>query len=353
MSARKSLPHRWCVGIDLHKRTMTICVFCLCCGEISFRKIDCKNQDQVEEFFRALPRPHIVAIEAVGFYRWLWELLEPIVDKLVLADATQARALAGRRIKTDRDDALNVAELLARGCLPLAYAPPGEVQELREWTRQRNRLSREHARLLHGVKSIMNTNNRPGPARLDAARLTGYVKAYGKLLPERHVRMLWSFQRRLSLNEEEMGLVEREIDRLCKTPRFCHQSAVLQSAPGVGPIVAATVLAEIGDFLRFPDAKAIGRYAGLTPRVFASGDKQRHGHISKTGPRDLRWVLQQAAWTAIRTDERIKKRWLKIARGSGKKAAAVAIARQLLVALWQMVRHNAPYQPRIEKTAAA
>ncbi len=193
----------------------------------------------------------------------------------------------------------------------------------------------------------MNTNNRPGPARLDAARLTGYVKAYGDRLPERHVRMLWSLQRQLSLNEEEMALVEREIDRLCKTPRFFHQAAILQSAPGVGPIVAATALAEIGDFARFPDAKAIGRYAGLTPRVFASGGKERHGHISKTGPRDLRWVLQQAAWTAIRTDERIKKRWLKIAGGSGKKAAAVAIARQLLVALWQMVKHNAPYQPRI------
>ncbi len=353
MSGTKSLPHRWCVGIDLHKDTMTICILCLCCGEISFRKISCKNRDQIAAFFRALPRPHIVAIEAVGFYRWLWEMLEPIVETLVLADATQARALAGRRLKTDREDAQNVAELLARGCLPLAYAPPGDVQRLREWTRQRNRLSREHARLLQGVKAIMNSNNRPGPARLNAARLTGYLQAYGNLFSEWQDQMLWSFQRRLSLNEEEMARSEREIVRLCETPRFFHPSAVLQSAPGVGPIVAATVLAEIGDFLRFPDAKAIGRYAGLTPRVFASGGKERHGHISKTGPRDLRWVLQQAAWTAIRTDERIKRRWLKIARGSGKKAAAVAIARQLLVALWQMARHNAPYQPRVDKTTAA
>ena len=347
------VPHRWCVGIDLHKDTMMIGVYCRCCGEFKFRKIACKNRDQVAQFFRALPRPHIVAIEAVGFYRWLWELLEPIVEKLVLADATQARALAGRRLKTDREDARNIAELLADGRLPLAYAPPSELQGLRDWTRQRNRLSRAHARLLNGVKSIMNINNRPGPARLDAARLTGYVKAYGDRLPERHVRMLWSFQRQLSLNEEETALSEREIARRLESPRFAVQAALLRTAPGVGPIVAATVLAEVGDFLRFPDSKAIGRYAGLTPRVFASGGKERHGHISKTGPRDLRWVLQQAAWVAIRCDERIKKRWLKIARGSGKKAAAVAIARQLLVALWQMVRHNAPYQPRVAQPQQA
>jgi transposase len=347
------LPHHWSVGIDLHKDTMTICTFCRCCGETAFQKIPCKNRDQVAEFFRRLPRPHTVAIEAVGFYRWLWELLEPIVQELVLADATQARALAGRRLKTDRADAQNVAVLLADGRLPRAYAPPLEVQILRDWTRQRNRLSRVHARALHGVKSLMNINNRPGPQRLDAAHLIRYLKANGKLLPERHVRMLWQHQRQLSLVEEEIGVCERQIADLLRSPRFDPTIRLLLTAPGVGFVTAATAMAEIGDFTRFPDAKAIGRYAGLTPRVFASGGKQRQGHISKTGPRDLRWVLQQAAWTAIRCDSQIKQRWLKISRGSGRKAAAVAIARQLLVSMWHMIRHQTPYRPRVEPVPEA
>jgi transposase len=348
-----SLAHHWCLGIDLHKDTMTVCSFCRCCGEIAFRKIACKNREQIADYSRRLPRPHTVAIEAVGFYRWLWEMLEPIVEKLVLADPTEARARAGRRLKTDREDAQNIAELLADGRLPLAYAPPLEVQVLRDWTRQRNRLSRAHARTLHGVKSLMNINNRPGPARLCAERLTGYVKAYGEKLPERHVRMLWQHQRQLSLIEEEMALCEREIARLLESSRFAATAALLQTAPGVGPIVSATVLAEVGDFTRFADGKAIGRYAGLTPRVFASGGKERQGRISKTGPSDMRWALQQAAWTAIRCDAHIKKRWLRISRGSGKKAAAVAIARQLLVTLWQMARRNAPYQPRTPRPQEA
>jgi transposase len=336
----------WCVGIDLHKDTMTICTLVRGSGEFTFRKIACKNRDQVEAFFRALPRPHTVAIEAVGFYRWLWELLEPIVEKLVLCDATKARALASQKIKTDREDALNVADLLALGRVPLAYAPPLEVQMLRDWTRQRNRLSRGHARALHGVKSIMNLNNRPGPARLTAARLSGYLLAYQSILPERHVRMLWQHQRQLSFLEEEIGMCEREIARRLESPRFADVARLLQTAPGVGPIVAATTLAEIGDFRRFSNGKAIGRYAGLTPRVYNSGGKERLGHISKTGPRDLRWVLQQAAWTAIRCDERIKTQWLKIARTGGKKVAAVAIARKLLVILWQMTSRNQAYQSR-------
>lgn len=335
----------WCVGIDLHKDTMTICTLVRGSGEISFRKIACKNREQVADFFRALPRPHTVAIEAVGFYRWLWELAEPLTERLVLADATQARALAGRRLKTDREDAENIADLLAAGRLPLAYAPPLEVQILRDWTRQRNRLSRAHARALHGVKSILNTNNRPGPDRLSAGRLSGYLTAYQDRLPERHVRMLWQHQRQLSLIEEEMGLCEREIAKHLELPRFAALARLLQTAPGVGPVVTATVLAEIGDFSRFPDGKAIGRYAGLAPRLYASGGKERHGHISKTGPSDLRWALQQAAWTAIRCDAGLKTKWLKISRTAGKKKAAVAIARQLLVILWHMVHKNQPYQP--------
>ena len=118
MSWQRTLNHHWCVGIDLHKDTLTACTFCGCCGEVSFQKIACKCRKQIAEYFTALPRPHTVAIESVGFYRWLWEMLEPIVEKLVLADATQARALAGRRLKTDREDAFNIAELLAAGRLP-------------------------------------------------------------------------------------------------------------------------------------------------------------------------------------------------------------------------------------------
>ncbi len=118
------------------------------------------------------------------------------------------------------------------------------------------------------------------------------------------------------------------------------------SFPGVALVTAATVIAEIGDFQRFADAKAIGRYAGLNPRVFASGGKQRIGHIAKTGSADLRWILQQAAWTAIRTDEHVRRVFLRIAKRSGHKAAAVAIARKLLTWMHSAVIKGEPYRTR-------
>lgn len=343
----RTLNHHWCVGVDLHKDTLTACVFCGCCGEYSFQKIPCKCRRQVAAYFAALPRPHTVAIESVGFYRWLWEMLEPIVEKLVLADATQARALAGRRIKTDREDARNIAQLLSVGRLPTSYAPPLEVQILRDLTRHRNGFSRQHARILHRVKSIMNTNNRPGPARLASEGLIRYLKAQGPKLPARHVEMLWQCVDALALAERQMDQAERVIGELVRRDSFREVYEILVSFPGVALITAATVIAEVGDFRRFRHAKAIGRYAGLNPRVFASAGKQRIGHIAKTGSADLRWILQQAAWTAIRTDDGVRRIFLRIAKRSGRKAAAVAIARKLLTWMWSAVIKGEPYHTRI------
>lgn len=342
-----ALNHRWCVGVDLHKDTLTACVFCGCCGEVSFQKLACRCRRQIAEYFAALPRPHAVAIESVGFYRWLWELLEPIVEELVLADATQARALAGRRLKTDREDALNIAQLLAVGRLPTSYAPPIEVQILRDLTRHRNSFSRQHARILHRVKSIMNANNRPGPARMQSDGLIRYLKAQGEKLPARHVEMLWQCVDALALTERQIAQVERTIGQVVQRDSFREVYGILTSFPGVALVTGATVLAEVGDFQRFTHPKAIGRYAGLNPRVYASGGKQRIGHIAKTGSPDLRWILQQAAWTAIRTDDGVRRIFLRIAKRAGRKAAAVAIARKMLTWMWVAVRKGEPYRTRV------
>jgi transposase len=339
-----TLNHHWSVGVDLHKDTLTACVYCGCCGEVSYRKIACKCRKQIVDFFGGLPRPHTVAIETVGFYRWLWETLEPIVENLVLADATGARALAGRRLKTDREDALHIAELQSAGRLPTCYAPTAEVQILRDLTRHRHGFSRQHARVLCRVKSIMNANNRPGPSRLQSDGLIRYIKAQGGKLSEPHVAMLWNCVDQLTLTEQQIDQAERTIGEIVQRETFASNYALLTSFPGVAMVTAATVLAEVGDFHRFTHRKAIGRFAGLNPTVYASGGKQRIGHISKTGSPQLRWILQQAAWTAFRTDEHVKRIFLRIAKRSGRKAAAVAVARKLLTWMWAAVVHGEPYR---------
>lgn len=343
-----------CVGVDLHKDTLTAAVLNRQSGEVSFIKLACKCRQQILDFFSQLPRPHVVAIETVGFYRWLWDLLEPACDKLVLADATQCRALAGRRLKTDREDASNVAELLAAGRCPLAWAPDSLVAELRSRTRQRNRLSRWHAKVLHVVKSVLNSVNFPGPSRADAAALHRWLEASHAKLADHHRVVVEDAVDQLVMIERQMERAERQIVRLVQEDRFKRTFEVLDSIPGVGLVGAATILAEIGDFKRFPDRRSIACYAGLTPRVFNSADTVRHGRISKAGPRELRWILQQAAWTIIRDDPHTRGVFTRISKRAGKKKAAVAIARRMLVWAWTIVRKDELFKRKtIEKADAA
>jgi transposase len=181
---------------------------------------------------------------------------------------------------------------------------------------------------------------------LESDGLIRYLKGQGEKLPARHVAMLWQCVDHLALLEQHIGQAERTIAELVKLPAFTVDYVRLLTFPGVAMVTAATVLGEVGDFRRFPDAKAVGRYAGLNPRVFASGGKQRTGHIAKTGSPHLRWILQQAAWTAIRTDDEVKRVFLRIAKRSGKKAAAVAVARKLLTWMWAAVRQGETYKRR-------
>lgn len=329
---------RFCVGVDLHKEQMTIAVLEPATGEATFEVIACKNRRRIVEFFQALARPHVVAIESVGFYRWLWDLLEPTVQQLLLADAAQCRALAGRRIKTDRQDALNVAELLAAGRLPVAWAPPACIAALRDVTRHRHYLSKQHARCLHRVKSIMHQVNRPGPARMKAAALIRYLQAQHEKLPAHLLTQL-------EMAVDELVLLERQLDRIAASlkrtlaePRFAEEARRLMSFPGVGVQIAAAILAEVGDFGRFPDRDALSRYAGLDPRTFRSDTTVRTGAIAKAGSRELRWALVQAAWVAVRCDPSVKALWLRIRKRTGGKRAIIAIARRLL--LWMRAAHR-------------
>jgi transposase len=193
----------------------------------------------------------------------------------------------------------------------------------------------------------MNANNRPGPARMRSDALIRYLKAQGPKLPSRHVDMLWQCVDALALTERQMAQVERAIGEVVRRDSFQEVYAILTSFPGVALLTAATVIAEIGDFRRFDDAKAIGRYAGLNPHVFASGGKQRIGHIAKTGSPDLRWVLQQAAWTAIRCDQHVRSIFLRVSKRAGRKAAAVAVARKLLTWMHSAATKGEPYRSRV------
>jgi transposase len=115
----------------------------------------------------------------------------------------------------------------------------------------------------------------------------------------------------------------------------------LTTLPGVGQFTPLVMLAEIGDITRFPSARKLASWAGLTPTVRGSDLTVRHGHISKQGSAWLRWVLNQAAQTAKRSPE-FADTYATIAKRRGKKIATIAISRKLLTRAWHLLNQLEP-----------
>ncbi|MGH2783522.1 MAG: transposase, partial [Thermoleophilaceae bacterium] len=124
--------------------------------------------------------------------------------------------------------------------------------------------------------------------------------------------------------------------------------ALLRTIPGVGPVLAATIAAELGDVTRFPSARQLVGYTGLAPFVMQSGERDRRGPLTKHGPRYLRWALIEAATHACR-HAAYRRRYLRtrrrLGRQRGPRVARVEVARQLATAIWHMLTKGEPFAP--------
>jgi transposase len=131
--------------------------------------------------------------------------------------------------------------------------------------------------------------------------------------------------------------VEAELAQLSQQEPWHAQMPFLLHLPGIGLITAMTVLASIGDVTRFASAKRLVGYAGLGARIHASGQVQRWGSITKSGRTELRTVLVEAAWTSVRTSPWRRARFTELTARMPAAKAIVAIARKLLVVIWQVL----------------
>jgi transposase len=141
---------------------------------------------------------------------------------------------------------------------------------------------------------------------------------------------------RLAVIDGLAPAIDRIDGELRQRARTDPRVKALTTLPGVGQFTALVMLAEIGDITRFPSARKLASWAGLTPTVRGSDRTVRHGHISKQGSAWLRWVLCEAAQTAKRSPQ-FAARYAVIAEKRGKKIATIAIARKLLTRAWHLL----------------
>ncbi len=325
------------IGCDFHPSWQQVCWLDTETGETGERKLVHAEGD-AERFYRQVPAPALIGMEATGNSHWFVDLLAEIGHELWVGDAAQIRASYVRQQKTDKRDAAHILKLLAEGRFPRIWMPSSEVRDLRQLllhryklviirTRVKNEL--QHLCLNQGVQRKRKLWNQGGQ----------------KLLRELPLRP-WAARRRDDLLRL-LAMLNQQIDPLDAAVKAEAQrdkmALLLQSQPGVGAITAMAYVLTMGDVSRFPRGKQVASYLGLIPREHSSGGRQKLGAITKQGNRMLRMLLVEAAQIAVRHDPGLRKQYLHRCHQKPKAVAKVAAARKLAVRLYWMLRTQTRY----------
>jgi transposase len=313
------------VGIDLHRKRSHVAVVDEHGDELLSRRL-VNDRERFRELLCELGEQAEFALEATYGWEWLAELLEHEGRELHLAHPLRTKAIASARVKTDAVDARTLAQLLRADLLPEAYIAPRDLRDLRDLLRQRFVLTQMRTALKNRVHALIARQGvQHGHAKLLGPGGRAFL-AELDLRPEP--------RQRLDVLLRLIGDFDREIDALAadidQRAKDDERVKVLCQIRGIGRYLGMLIVAEIGDIERFPSARHLCAWAGLTPTVRSSDAKARLGHISRLGSGALRWALVEAAQKNTQGDGPLAETFERIADRRGRQIAKVAVARKIL-----------------------
>jgi transposase len=292
-----------------------------------------------------------VALEATSNAWIIYDQMTSVVSEVMVANAYKVKLISSSRAKTDRHDAVVLAQLLAANLLPTVWVPPLEVRELRSLVAHRQRLVSDRTTAKNRLHSVLHRHNLQLPAGdpFSEANQTWWQALSLSRAEQLRVRHELAHIQHLSILLAE---VEAEIAHLSVEDPWSDQLAFVMQLPGIGLLSGMTILSAIGDIRRFPSASHLVGYSGLASSVHDSGKTHRTGRITKQGRRELRATLVECAWSAVRYAPYWRAIFEQLAHRIGKQKAIVAVARKLLVVIWHVLTNRKPDRQADPQTVA-
>jgi transposase len=299
--------------------------------------------DKVEGYIQEdVPKNTYAALEATRNWPFMYDLLNKHLDRVELAHPKELKAIAAAVVKDDPIDSKTLAHLARLNYLPIAYAAPKEIRDLRTYLRHREWFVRLRTQCKNRVHAVLAGYNQVSPVSdLFGAKGRQYLTEATETLQPGAKRMIKDHLEVNNHLDEEIQALE---DDLVLTPEQKQKIRLLKTIPGVGQVTATVIMAEIGDIDRFNTPKALCNWAGLTPRIRKSDTKVRHGRISKQGSAYLRAAMTRAASVASYKSKRWHRAHDTLVPRCGRTGAKVGVARRLLTVAFYMLKRNEPYQ---------
>lgn len=325
-------------GIDYHKKFSVVTLGDQAGKTISTQRLP-NDRHAIEMFFQDFPSVQC-AVESCRGYEWFVDLLKEMGLTVHMANPYEVALIAKSRCKTDKVDSRILMELLALGFLPTCYQPTPDERLLRERLRWRCHLVRNATRIKLRIISLLDKENlglKGGIRSGKSKQLLEQVELRG---PGRQALL----QKHLKLLDEVDKLLATEDAWVKKIANKSDDANLLMTIPGIGEFSALLILAELGDISRFKRSAQVVNFAGLVPTIRQSATTKYTGPITKRGPSNLRWVLVQCAWHAIKHCEQLRFFFLTVSRRCGRHGAVIATARKMLEIAYRVLTDRKPFE---------
>ena len=308
---------------------------------------------KVLEFFAALP-PCLIGIEACPTAHHWSRQLSALGHTVRLMPPSYVKAYL-KRSKNDANDAAAICEAVERPSMRFAPTKSEQQQSGLMLHRSRQLLVRQRTMLSNAIRGhmaelgLVSAKGRTGMAEL----LKIIANAQDDRIPATARFCLDALARQYVALATEIGAIEK---RIHAWHRSCEESRRLEGIPGVGPIVATALVAEVGDWKAFSSGRNLAAWIGLVPKQHSTGGKDRRGGISKQGNRYLRWLLVAGAMAVIRYARQhgTKRLWLaRLMERRPLKVAAVALANKIARMAWAMMVRGERFKEPIMLPVAA
>jgi len=278
-----------------------------------------------------------VALETTTNVWDIYDIVAPWVKYVVVAHAGGVRQIAEARVKTDKKDIERLIRLLIADIVPEVWVPPAEVRELRGMISYRKRLVKTSTMIRNRLQSLSHRHNLILPKGALTDRVWWEALSLSEL-EKIQIRQELAMLEEIAKHKAE---VDAELGRQSLGKRWSKQAVRLLQLSGFGVVISMTVLSAIGDVSRFESAKKLVGYAGLGAGVHDSGKEHIEKRITKSGRRELRWAMVEAAWRAIRISPYWKEQYEKyLKRLREPNQAIVVVARKLLIAVWHVLSRD-------------